>query len=205
MNRVKLTLAGIAAVAGALLALLAACRDSTTPATGGTPGDGDEPTAPRPTFFDAPFGGARERIVVFIDTTRNAPSTVQQVEAFDGGPFDRMEFTFDQSVPDYTIEYVDAAFACGSGVAEEVAGAAFLEIRMQPAAAHDEAGLETIASADIMFDFPTLLQLTMTCDFEGEVVWIAGLSEEVNFKTSFLTTPFPVHTIIIDVNHPGRD
>ena len=204
MTRFTFTLAGIAVLAVASLALLAACGDdSTTPATGSTPGDG--PTAPRPTFFDLPFAGARERVEVLIGTGQIAPSTVQRVEAFDDGPFDRMEFTFNESVPDYTIEYVEAAFACGSGLPVEVAGAALLEIRMQPTAAHDEAGVETIAPADMLFDFPTLLQLTMTCDFEGEVVWVAGLSEEVNFKTSYLTTPFPVHTIIIDVNHPGRD
>ena len=85
------------------------------------------------------------------------------------------------------------------------AGTAMREIRRQPAAAHDGAGVETIASADMLFDVPTLLQLTMTCDFEGEVVWVAGLSEEVSFKNSFLTAPFAVHAIIIDLNHPGRD
>ena len=204
MHRFKFTFAGVA-VAVALLVLLAACGDSATPETVDTPGDGDEPAAPRPTSFDLPFGGARDRVDVIVDPARIVASTVQQVEAFDDGPFDRIEFTFDESVPDYTIEYVDAAFACGSGLPVDVAGTAILEIRMQPAAAHDEAGVETIASADMLFDFPTLLQLTMTCDFEGEVVWVAGLSEEVNFKNSFLTAPFAVHAIIIDLNHPGRD
>ncbi len=204
MIRFKFTLAGIVVVAVASLALLAACDDDgTTPATGGTPGDG--PTAPRPTFSDAPFGGTRERIEGFTGSGRDGPSTVRRVNAFDAGPFDRMVFTFDDSVPDYTIEYVDAPIACGSGMPVEVAGAAFLEIRMQPTAAHDEAGVETIASTDMLFDFPTLLQLTMICDFEGEVVWIAGLSEEVNFKAGFLTTPVPLHAITVDVNHPGQD
>ena len=197
MNRFKFTLAAIAVVAVASLALLAACNDD------GTPGDG--PTAPRPTFFNAPFEGTRDRIDQYTGRGRTVESTVQRVEAFDGGPFDRMEFTFNDSVPDYTIEYVEAPIACGSGLPVDVAGAAILEIRMQPAAAHDEAGVETIASADMLFDVPTLLQLTMTCDFEGEVVWVAGLSEEVSFKNSFLTAPFAVHAIIIDLNHPGRD
>ncbi len=205
MNRFKLTLAAIAAVAVALLAIVAACSDSTTPEPTGTPEDRNGPTAPRPTAFDLPFRGARERVEVLIGTGQTTPSTVQRVEAFDDGPFDRMEFTFDESVPNFSIEYVDTPIACGSGFPVAVAGTAILEIRMSPTAAHDDAGVETIASADMLFDFPTLLQLTMTCDFEGEVVWVAGLSEEVNFKTSFFTTPFPVHSIIIDVNHPGRD
>ena len=198
MNRFKFTLAGLAVVAIASFAFLAACDDN-----GATPGDG--PTAPRPTFFDAPFNGTRDRIDQYTGRGRTVESTVQGVEAFDAGPFDRMEFTFNDSVPDYTIEYVDAPIACGSGLPVEVAGAAFVEIRMKPTAAHDEAGVETIASADILLDFPTLLQLKITCDFEGEVVWIAGLSEEVEFRHSFLSSPFPVHSIIIDVNHPGED
>ncbi|MCH8949403.1 MAG: hypothetical protein IIB87_03375 [Chloroflexi bacterium] len=204
MIRFKFTLAGIAVIAVASLALLAACGDDgTTPGTGSTPGDG--PTAPLPTNSDSPFGGTRERIEEVTGTGQTTPSTAQQVEVFDGGPFDRMEFTFDTGVPNYTIEYVDAAFACGSGLPVEVAGSAFLEIRMQPTAAHDEAGIETIATPDILLDLPTLLQLKITCDFEGEVVWVAGLSEEVDFRASFVTTPLPENIIIIDVNHPGQD
>lgn len=197
MNRFKFTLAAIAVVAVASLALLAACNDDSTP--------GDGPTAPRPTFFNAPFEGTRDRIDQYTGRGRTVESTVQRVEAFDGGPFDRMEFTFNDSVPDYTIEYVEAPIACGSGLPVEVAGAAFLEIRMKPTAAHDEAGVGTIASSDMLLDLPTLLELKITCDFEGEVVWIAGLSEEVEFRHSFLTSPFPVHLIIIDVDHPGGD
>ena len=197
MNRFKFTLAGIAVVAVASLALLAACNDDSTP--------GDGPTAPRPTFFNAPFEGTRDRIDQYTGRGRTVESTVQRVEAFDGGPFDRMEFTFNDSVPDYTIEYVEAPIACGSGLPVEVAGAAFLEIRMKPTAAHDEAGVGTITSSDMLLNLPTLLELKITCDFEGEVVWIAGLSEEVQFRHSFLTSPFPVHLIIIDVDHPGQD
>ena len=204
MNRFKFTLAGIAVVAVASLALLAACDDdSTTPATGGTPPDG--PTAPRPTDSDSPFDGTRDRVEDFTDLERIGSSTVQRVEAFDNGPFDRMEFTFNDGIPDYTIEYVDAPIACGSGFPVEVAGAAFLEIRMQPTAAHDDAGLETIAIPDMLFDFPTLLQLKITCDFEGQVVWVAGLSEEVNFRSSWRKSSLPEYIIVIDVNHPGQD
>ncbi len=200
MIRFKFTLVGIAVVAVASLALLAACDDDST-----TPAPGDGPTAPLPTDPDSPFGGTRERIEEFTGTGQTTPSTAQQVEVFDGGPFDRMEFTFDTGVPDYTIEYVDAPIACGSGMPVEVAGAAFLEIRMSPTAAHDEAGVETLASTDMLLDLPTLLQLKITCDFEGEVAWIAGLSEEVDFRASFVTAPLPENIIIIDVNHPGQD
>lgn len=197
MIRVKFTLAGIAIIAVASLALLAACDDD------GTPGDG--PTAPLPTNSGSSFRGTRERIEEVTGTGQTTPSTAQQVEVFDGGPFDRMEFTFDTGVPDYTIEYVDDPIACGSGLPVEVAGAAFLEIRMRPTAAHDDAGVETLESTDMLLDLPTLLQLKITCDFEGEVVWVAGLSEEVDFRASFVTAPLPENIIIIDVNHPGSD
>ena len=204
MNRFKFTLAGIAVIAVASLALFAACGDdSTTPGTGGTPTDG--PTAPLPTDSESAFGGTRERIEEVTGTGQIPPSTVQQVEVFDGGPFDRMHFTFDTGVPGFSIEYVDAPIACGSGLPVEVAGTAFLEIRMKPTAAHDEAGVETLATTDMLLDLPTVLELTMTCDFEGEVVWVAGLSEEVDFRATFVTTPLPENIIIIDVNHPGQD
>ncbi len=195
MIRFKFTLAGIAVIAVASLALLAACDDdSTTPGTGGTF-----------TESDLPFNGTRERIEESRGTARDGPSILRRVVGEGYGSADSIWFTFDTSFPDYTIEYVDAPTACGSGLPADVAGTAFLEIRMQPTVAHDEAGVATIVTTDMLFDFPTLLQLTMTCDFEGEVVWVAGLSEEVDFKASVPRGVTFGAPIIVLVNHPGQD
>lgn len=206
MSRYLRTFAALAILAVASIALLAACDsgDGTDPTpTAGTPPPAATPTPP--TFPDVPFEGTKDKIEEFPNSNIGGPPILVSVDTFDGGPFDRMEFWFDSGVPTYSIEYVDGPItACGSGLPVEVAGTHFLQIRMQGAAAHTDSGEATITTTDLLPGHPTLLQLTMTCDFEGEVVWIAGLSEEVTFKTLFLTTPFP-HFIIIDVNHPGRD
>ncbi len=207
MSRHLRAFTALAILAIVSIALLAACDGgdgSNTDPTDGTPQPPATPTPP--TFPDIPFEGTRDKIEEFPLSTGSVAPTLMSVNTFDGGPFDRMEFFFDVAVPRYSIEYVDGPItACGSGLPVEVAGTRFLQIRMQGTAAHNDAGEATITNTDLLRDYPTILQLTLTCDFEGEVVWIAGLSEEVNFKTLFITTPFAKHFIVIDVNHPGRD
>jgi hypothetical protein len=114
------------------------------------------------------------------------------------GPFDRIALQFDGSLPGYSITYVDAPIlGCASGLEEAVAGEAFLQIRMQPAVAHDEAGNPTISENDQNTGLPVLLQAKQTCDFEGVVIWTLGLAEEVDFRVNTLGGAL----LVIDLKH----
>ena len=111
-----------------------------------------------------------------------------------------MVFEFTDALPGYSIEYVQSPIAaCGSGLPVTIAGDAFLLMRMTPAAAHDEQGNVTFGTTELTPGLPTILEVESTCDFEGEVTWVLGLSEEVDFNVFFLTDPY---RLVIDVSHP---
>ncbi len=115
--------------------------------------------------------------------------------------FDRVVFDFGvTSRPGYRVEYVTAPIQqCGSGNQETVDGSAFIQVRMTPAAAHDDAGQPTFGPTELLPGLLTILEVQQICDFEGNVTWVLGLSEEVDFVVSALPDPFRV---VVDVAHP---
>ena len=172
-----------------MLLVLAACDGGDG---GATPTTTDAPAA------TAAFEGGREPVEV-LD---RAPPTPLLVDVRTGQHegFDRVVFEFRNVLPGYRIEYVQSPIAaCGSGMPVTIAGDAFLQMRMTPAAAHDEQGNVTFGTTEITPALPTILEVESTCDFEGEVTWVLGLSEEVDFNVFFLTDPY---RLVIDVSHP---
>lgn len=165
--------------------------ETAVPATT-TPGaTAAEPTTP-------PFQGSREPAELISDVI---PTPIlMDVRAAAHEDFDRVVFEFADSRPGYRVEYVDEAIACGSGIPVEVAGGALLRVRMQPATAHDEAGMPTFPSQEVTPGLWSILAVVQTCDFEGEVTWVVGLTEEVDFVLSTYPDPF---RIVIDVAHPS--
>jgi len=117
----------------------------------------------------------------------------------DSVPFDRMAFQFDGSMPGYQIQYVPGPVqSCASGERERLTGAAFLEVRLEPAVAHDEQGAPTVSPTELQPGLPTLQHAKQTCDFEGVVVWTFGLSSEVDFRVNTLGGAI----LVIDMKHP---
>ncbi len=150
-----------------------------------------EPTAP-------PFQGSREPRELISDVI---PTPIlMDVRAAAHEDFDRLVFEFADSRPGFRVEYVSEAVACGSGMRMEVAGNAILQVRMRPATAHDEAGVPTFPSQEVTPNLSSILGVVQTCDFEGEVTWVVGLTEEVDFSMSTYPDPFRV---VIDVAHPN--
>jgi hypothetical protein len=114
--------------------------------------------------------------------------------------FDRVVFEFSNVLPGYRIEYVQSPItACGSGLPVTIAGNAFLQVRMTPAAAHDEQGNVTFGTTELTPGLSTILEVESACDFEGVLTWVLGLSEEVDFSVLVLTDPYRV---AVDVAHP---
>lgn len=118
--------------------------------------------------------------------------------------FVRTTFEFAGGLPGYAIEYADAPVAqCGSGEPADVAGAAHLVVRLHPARAHrfvGERAISTIRERDRRLGGGALQQLTVTCDFEGEVAWVLGLDERREYRVTALQRPA---RLAVDVEYAG--
>lgn len=191
---------------GVGLIVLSACNGGdSAPATPTSdaiqPPPGPTVTIPTPTSPPL-FEGSRDPVEV---PGGSAPPTplLAAVRAARQAGFDRVVFDFaDTSGPGYRVEYVTAPIQqCGSGDQEPVDGSAFIQVRMTPAAAHDDAGQPTFDMTELLLGLPTILEVQQTCDFEGIVTWVLGLSEEVDFVVSAFPDPFRV---VVDVAHPSN-
>jgi hypothetical protein len=114
--------------------------------------------------------------------------------------FDRMVFEFSgASLPGFQIEYLNQpARSCGSGEVVRIAEKATLEIRFDSAAAHTEAGESTIGSREVLPNLPVVKELKSTCDFEGDVTWVAGISEVNKYRVLELRNPT---RLVVDIKH----
>ncbi|MEX0785793.1 MAG: hypothetical protein WD939_04070 [Dehalococcoidia bacterium] len=117
--------------------------------------------------------------------------------------WDRLVFEFQAGAPNYRIEYVEPPITdCGSGEPIEVRGEAFIQVRMFPAQAHDLEGQPTIESTRIEQNGPSMVEAVQTCDFEGEVIWVLGVTEEVPFRDFTLLPGTFTWQIVVDTRHP---
>lgn len=159
------------------------------------------PTAPAgETPSETPFAGGREPIEV-LGPTAPPVLVLTDVRAAAHEGFDRIVFEFDEAVPGYRVEYVDEALGCASGEPATIQGAAFLQVKVQPAAAHDDAGAPTFPQRELLPGLPSILEAEQTCDFEADVTWVVGLTEEADFTAVSLLDPFRV---VVDVAHPSE-
>lgn len=130
---------------------------------------------------------ARSRTLRAVRTARN-----------DG--WDRVVFEFEgDALPGYHVGYVDRPVVqCGSGEATEVAGNAWLEVRLTPARAHDDQGRVTVADRERKLSLPVLRELELTCDFEADVTWVLGVTSPNRYRVQELSGPA---RIVVDVMH----
>src|SRR5262245_2962491 len=103
--------------------------------------------------------------------------------------FDRLIFTMDGiHEPTYTIEYAAAPFSdCGSGNTHNVAGQAFLKIKMTPAEGHGN-GQATLPR-DTSYSCPNLKHLSIICDFESDLTFVIGLNAKKPYRVLELQNP----------------
>jgi hypothetical protein len=126
-----------------------------------------------------------------VKRERSEIAVLKAVRTAEHPGFERITFEFAGAAPAaYHIEYIDKPVrACGSGEPVAIAGDAWLEVRFNGANAHDDKGAPTVGERDRRPALPLIRQLTLTCDFEAEVTWVAGVSTPARYRLRELAGP----------------
>lgn len=125
---------------------------------------------------------------------------LQKAETACCNGFDRIVFTFEGfHHPTWRVKYVHPPIQqCASGNNIAVAGTAFLQISMDTAQAHTDAGQPTITERDRHLNCLNLKQLVLTCDFEAKVAFVFGLNLKKPYRVVELQNPT---RLIVDVKN----
>jgi len=200
-----------AALVPALLLACSAGNDTRPPDVPQVPeaADTSEITAPAPgsgeqaeVTPDAPPPSGAEFVAGVLDVDRavTGAALLRDVRTARHEGFDRIVLEFgDTGVPGYHIEYIDRPVRqCGSGDVVPLAGDAWLQVRVEPANAHTDAGQPTIRERARRPGLPNLLELKMVCDFEAQVEWVGGVATPARFRAFVLRAP---DRLVVDVRH----
>lgn len=99
--------------------------------------------------------------------------------------FDRLVLDIAGELPGYRVEYVDQPVKDGSGEPANVPGRRYLQIRLEPAQAHTDAGVATQPRARTV-GYPMLEAWAITGDFEAVVTVVLGLDDVVGYRVGEL-------------------
>jgi hypothetical protein len=111
--------------------------------------------------------------------------------------FDRIVFDFRGGLPaSHTAGYVPQLIGDPSGLPVPIAGRAILEVRLEPANAHDDAGNVT-APGRIAFGLPNIVTAVRAGDFEAVTTYGIGLAKRQPFRLFTLSKP---DRVVIDVD-----
>lgn len=171
----------------------------------GQPGRSPEPEA-RPPGRDLDAVGVNEWTAGIVEGGPEAgpgsvPPTVTGVRIARHPDFDRfvVEFSEAGGLPGFHVEYVDRPVReCGSGHVVELPGDGWLEVHLIGARAHDDEGRVTVETREGSPGLPVLLAHDMTCDFEGQVVWVLAVASPNRFRVLDLREPY---RLVVDVRH----
>lgn len=186
--------------------LLLACALLAVAGCGGSSSSRSEPPAAGTTTVTAPTttAGQTEPLadagttVVVAPSTAKSTSLLERVAIGHHEGYDRVVFQFrDEGLPAYRVEYAQPPLKeDGSGAPVDVAGSAFVVVRMEPASGFDlnsgEGGLVykgpkrisgSSAGATI------LRELARTGDFEAVLSWAIGLEDKVPFRVTTAASP----------------
>jgi hypothetical protein len=100
--------------------------------------------------------------------------------------FDRIVFDVSGPLPGYQVRYVAQPIADGSGQPVSMPGRRFLQIRFEPANAHNDAGAPTVVRAQTL-GHPMLEAYAVTGDFEAVVTVVLGLDDVVAYRVGELS------------------
>lgn len=136
--------------------------------------------------------------------TTNPPATAQVVNVRWGGhsTFDRLVVDVRGALPSVSVTPVKVLRYDGSGNRVPLAGKFFLEIKLSPAAAHDESGRSVYQGPRLLKIYlPTLKGVALTGDFEGVVTIGAAFDSKPVYKSFTLHSP---ERFVLDIaHHPG--
>ncbi len=104
--------------------------------------------------------------------------------------FDRIVIDLQGNSPEVTVTPVAQLRYDGSGQPVPLAGKYFLEIRLHPAAAHDDAGASVYRGPKLQtIGLPKLKGLAMTGDYEGYVTFGAAFDTLPYYRAYALHSP----------------
>lgn len=167
--------------------------------TGSAAEDLPEDTSSPPPGGSAPTADAWTAANTRVERSIRGVATLIDVQTGRHPDFDRVVFEFRNHVPGYRLEYVDKPVRqCGSGDAVELAGDGWLEVTLEPAAAHTEAGEATVRERERSLELPVLRELELTCDFEAQVQWVLGVASPNRYQVLELEAP---PRLVVDVRH----
>jgi hypothetical protein len=136
-----------------------------------------------------------------------ATALLEKVDIARHEGYDRVVFRFKNVLPGYRVQYVEPPLTeDGSGAPVEVAGSAFVVVRMEPASGFD---LET-AEGVLVYKGPSRIsgadagtsvvrEVVRTGDFEAVLSWAIGLEDRVDLRV--LTLRGPPRLVVDFRNH----
>jgi hypothetical protein len=130
-----------------------------------------------------------------------APALLTAVRTARHEMFDRIVFEFDAArPPGYEVGYLDEpATACGSGKTVRAQGRAVLQLRIFHANAHTDDGQPTIKEMEYRLpSYSVLKEIKRTCDFEGTVTYIVGVTSRNKLRLLELRDP---SRLVIDIRN----
>jgi hypothetical protein len=163
-------------------------------------------TSTTSTTTAAPLANASTETVK-ADATSDQTALVEAVGMSGHKSYDRIVFTFRNTVPGYQVGYVSKPVTQdGSGAKVDVEGDAVLSIRMEPASGFD---LNT-GEGVLVYKGPKRIgaietgtkgvkELVRTGDFEAVLTWVAGLPAKAPFSVSTEDEP---PRLVVDVKTP---
>jgi hypothetical protein len=176
------------------LLVLAGCGSSSSSESAPPPAGTTTEAAPTTTAETTdPLAGAGTNVVV-APNTANATSLLERVAVGHHEGYDRVVFQFrDEGLPGYRVEYVPPPLKeDGSGNPVNVAGNAFVVVRMEPASGFD---LNT-GEGELVYKGPKRLpgagivkEVVRTGDFEAVLSWAVGLDDKVPFRVTTAASP----------------
>ncbi|MET9856734.1 hypothetical protein ABZY57_27810 [Streptomyces sp. NPDC006450] len=115
--------------------------------------------------------------------------------------YDRVVIDLQGYVPAVTVTPVPSLVYDGSGKPVPLAGRYFLEIRLHPAAGHDDAGRNVYRGPKLLKIYlPKLKGLALTGDYEGYVTFGAAFNTKPAYTTFTLHAP---ERFVLDIAHPN--
>jgi hypothetical protein len=157
---------------------------------------GTEPSTTTSTTGESePFEGGTEPVSASGDAATIA--LLERVALGSHEGYDRVVFQFRNALPGYRVSYVEPPLhQDGSGDVVEVAGNAFVNVRMEPASGFDVGTGEGV----LVYEGPrriagssagttTVHEVVRIGDFEAQLNWAVGLDERTDFRVLTLDGP----------------